>query len=528
MANVRELFSRLFVYVLLFEQSIVSGQTQRSYEQVRGDITRLLEQAMARRQGMVEQEYQEAAFAVVAWIDETIMKLSSWEHVDRWIRAPLQVEYYQRQNAGEELFERLRKLRSDQKEIREIYYLALGLGFTGRYSSGVEDERTLAQIRHEQAQHLPLRLEQVQRLDKITPQPYEMTPPLPEPIKPPWTHLLLNAGLALLVVVPLALLLIIWFMPRLPVQQFELTVRKSGSGSGIVTSADHGINCGADCARKYDQGTEIVLTAVAEAGSVFSQWSGDTDCANGKIKLVADKNCTAVFDRERWPDEAIRKNILERLANQPCAKIAVAVQGGVVSLSGRVARETQRDEVRNLAQSTQDVSQVNETFEIIPRPFCQVLDLVEPLKEQGEKQGVGLVMRLDKTGNRPVYVKGDNLILDLQAPTKFASYFYIDYYAAGTPLAVAHLVPNQQEKIQAMAPGNALRVDLHRLGFQIQEPFGLDLITVIASKTPLFPTPRSDEEPVEGYLNALRRALPSEVSTSEVAAMFSFITTRER
>src|SRR5712691_7751179 len=205
MANVREFFSRLFVYVLLFEQSLGSGQTQRSYEQVRGDITRLLEQlqAMARRQGMVEQEYQEAAFAVVAWVDETIMKLSSWEHVDRWRRAPLQVEYYQMQNAGEELFERLKKLRSDQKEIREIYYMVLGMGFTGRYSCGVEDERTLAQIRYEQAQHLPLRLEEVQRINKLTPQPYEVNPSLPEPIKPLWMHLLLKAGLALLVVVPL-------------------------------------------------------------------------------------------------------------------------------------------------------------------------------------------------------------------------------------------------------------------------------------------------------------------------------------
>jgi len=296
----------------------------------------------------------------------------------------------------------------------------------------------------------------------------------------------------------------------------------------MVTSADHGINCGADCARKYDQGTEIVLTAVAEAGSVFSQWSGDADCASGKIKLVADKSCTAVFDRERRPDEDIRKPILERLANQPCAKIAVAVQGGVVNLSGRVASEIQRGEVRGIAQSTKDATQVNDAFEIIPRPFCQVLDRLEPFKEHGEKQSVGLGMRLDKTGNRPVYVKADNLILDLQAPTKFASYFYVDYYTAGPESAVAHLVPNQQKKIQAIAPGNALAVDLHRLGLQIQEPFGLELITVIASKTPLFSTPRNDAEPVEGYLNELRRALPSEVSTAEVATMFYFITTRER
>jgi len=530
MADVGGLFSQLFTYVLLFEQSLVSGQAQRSFEQVRDDIKRMLrdqQKAMAAG-GMLESDCQNAAFAVVAWVDETIMKLATWEYVNRWRANPLQRELFDTQNAGELFFDpHLKGLRADQKEIREVYYLALGLGFTGRYGLEVDGERTLLQLRQAQAPHLPMHVEEIQSIDKFTPQPYAVPAPPPPDFKRPWTDLLLKAGLALLVIVPLVLWLIHMIIPV----QSQLTVRKRGSGSGTVTSADGRISCGADCSSKYARSTRIDLKAVPDPGSRFIQWSGDPGCSDGKISLISDKTCTAVFEPEppkRLTDEEIRKAILDRLGNPPCAKITVAVQSGGVSLSGRVASETQRGEVRGIAQSTQDVVQVSDTFDLIPRPFCQVLDLLEPFKEHGEKQGFGLTMRLDKPGDRPGYKKGDNLTVTVQVPTKFASYLYVDYYTEVTEAAVGHVMPNRRHKIQALAPGSTTTVDLDSgLNQVIAEPLGLELITVIASKTPLFAAPRSDIEPsAEAYLTELRRALPSEVATSEVGAVFSFIITR--
>jgi type IV/VI secretion system ImpK/VasF family protein len=528
MVHVGDLFSKLFTYVLLFEQSTVSGQVQLSYEQVRGDIVRLIEQqkAIAKRQGMLDQEYQDAAFAAVAWVDETILKLTAWEHVNRWKASPLQLELYQTRNAGEEFFERLARLRPEQQEIREVYFVALGLGFTGRYFFGQEDALALAQIRGEQARHLSLPLEDVQSIDKIAPQPYESSPPKGEPLKPPWTHLLLKVGVALLVIVPLTLMVLLWLWPR-PVQQFQMTVRKSGSGGGTVTSADAGIQCGVDCARPYAQGTEVVLKALPDPGSVFSQWDGDPDCADGRVVLNTDKTCTAIFNRERRPDEDIRRELVQRLTGQPCVRIAVAVQAGAVHLSGRVADAAQRAEIRAIGQDTKDVIQVDDTdTEIIPRPFCQVLDLLEPFKEYSAEHKFGLVARLDKPGDRPTYMDGDNLVLESQTPGTFASHFYVDYYTADA--GVAHLFPNPKQGTGFFTPGSTVIVDLDRLGLEIQEPFGLELITVIASKTPLFATPRYDPEPAEQYLSELRRALPKEVATSEVAMTFYFITTRQR
>ena len=74
-----------------------------------------------------------------------------------------------------------------------------------------------------------------------------------------------------------------------------LTVTKTGSGTGTVTAT--GINCGSDCEHEYLYGTEVVLTANADTGSVFGKWSGcdsvvDNVCT---VLINGDRNVTATF-----------------------------------------------------------------------------------------------------------------------------------------------------------------------------------------------------------------------------------------
>ncbi len=56
-----------------------------------------------------------------------------------------------------------------------------------------------------------------------------------------------------------------------------LTVYKVGQGSGTVTSMPAGIDCGsgAGCTANFVLGTQVSLTAVPEAGSVFVGWSAN-------------------------------------------------------------------------------------------------------------------------------------------------------------------------------------------------------------------------------------------------------------
>ena len=53
-----------------------------------------------------------------------------------------------------------------------------------------------------------------------------------------------------------------------------LSVTKTGGGSGTVSSAPAGIICGVSCAAVFEEGTAIMLTAVADSGSEFTGWSG--------------------------------------------------------------------------------------------------------------------------------------------------------------------------------------------------------------------------------------------------------------
>ncbi|MGL1742604.1 hypothetical protein ACSTHD_23360, partial [Vibrio parahaemolyticus] len=57
---------------------------------------------------------------------------------------------------------------------------------------------------------------------------------------------------------------------------FTVTVSKTGTGSGTVTSSVGGINCGATCTSSGLAGASSVsLTAAADAGSAFGGWGGD-------------------------------------------------------------------------------------------------------------------------------------------------------------------------------------------------------------------------------------------------------------
>ena len=57
---------------------------------------------------------------------------SSWPNRNQWQH--LMLTYHQTLNAGEEFFEHLEHLPSDAREVREVYYHCLKLGFLGQYA----------------------------------------------------------------------------------------------------------------------------------------------------------------------------------------------------------------------------------------------------------------------------------------------------------------------------------------------------------------------------------------------------------
>jgi uncharacterized repeat protein (TIGR02543 family) len=83
---------------------------------------------------------------------------------------------------------------------------------------------------------------------------------------------------------------------RFDAASYSLTVNKSGTGSGTVTSNPAGINCGATCVFAYASGQSVTLTPTPASGYDFSSWSGA--CTGSEACIVsmdAAKSVTANF-----------------------------------------------------------------------------------------------------------------------------------------------------------------------------------------------------------------------------------------
>jgi DNA-binding beta-propeller fold protein YncE len=73
-----------------------------------------------------------------------------------------------------------------------------------------------------------------------------------------------------------------------------LTVAKSGTGSGVVTSSPAGVDCGTTCSAQFSAGTPVTLTATADSGSssTFTGWSGGGCSGTGTCNVTLNANTT--------------------------------------------------------------------------------------------------------------------------------------------------------------------------------------------------------------------------------------------
>jgi len=136
--HISEVFMDLIAYVVYILKTV--GQKQPTFEEVRSRIMTLLADGARQAADFPPEDYDQARFAVCAWIDEAVMN-SSWNERNAWQREPLQMKFYQTSNAGELFFERLNSLLPHQNDVREVYYLCLAMGFMGRYCK--EEDRFL-------------------------------------------------------------------------------------------------------------------------------------------------------------------------------------------------------------------------------------------------------------------------------------------------------------------------------------------------------------------------------------------------
>ena len=132
--------------------AVVRVQTKRQQVQDPEAFRTRMKQALreiastAARKGYSAEDVQEANFAVVAFLDETILTVDP--NATEWARKSLGEELFNQRSAGETFFKRLDALRANRDsqslaEVLEVYYLCLLLGYEGKFAGGSKAELQL-------------------------------------------------------------------------------------------------------------------------------------------------------------------------------------------------------------------------------------------------------------------------------------------------------------------------------------------------------------------------------------------------
>ena len=152
-------------------------------------------------------EIREAEFAVVAFLDETILT-SKDSKADEWRKRPLNIELFGQAVAGDAFFDKLTELEHGRDsmhlaDVLEIYALCLLLGFEGRYAPPLRGEA------YRIADRLRRRIESIRGSDyKLSPSLNLVSapPPVPRPAEADWRPWIFGGAGALV------LLFLIYFL----------------------------------------------------------------------------------------------------------------------------------------------------------------------------------------------------------------------------------------------------------------------------------------------------------------------------
>lgn len=141
--NLAFCFQELFTAIVRVRFNLQSVPNADAFRANARDLIRMATQDAAGR-GYVSEDGKLAAFAVVAFLDESVLT-SKNPVFSTWSRMPLQEELFGEHMAGETFFQYVQLLLSrrdsiETADVLEVYYLCMLLGYRGRYGSSGDGE----------------------------------------------------------------------------------------------------------------------------------------------------------------------------------------------------------------------------------------------------------------------------------------------------------------------------------------------------------------------------------------------------
>ena len=141
--NLAYCFQELLTAIVRVRFNLQSVPNAEAFRANAKDLIRLATQDAAGR-GYTSEDVKAAAFAVVAFLDESVLT-SKNQVFSTWSRMPLQEELFGEHMAGETFFQYVQLLLSrrdsvESVDVLEVYYLCMLLGYRGRYGSSGDGE----------------------------------------------------------------------------------------------------------------------------------------------------------------------------------------------------------------------------------------------------------------------------------------------------------------------------------------------------------------------------------------------------
>jgi serine/threonine protein kinase len=223
------------------------------------------------------------------------------------------------------------------------------------------------------------------------------------------------------------------------------------------------------------------------------------------------------------PALATLESITPLLKRLPCAAIQASVEEGKVTLSG-YARQADITRLERDLQSSAGVTLLNTNIRGLDNAanYCEVTELFSPYWIANRQQRLGTSIQTSKPGAR--FSAGEYLVLDIKSPF-YKAYITIDYYSLDG--GVVHMLPSPRSP-NNLAPAK-YSATLGDLGeWRVAEPYGTEMIVLLATSEPLFDRPRKEFETQAEYLPELRQRLArlqARLGSDRISADFLLIST---
>lgn len=231
---------------------------------------------------------------------------------------------------------------------------------------------------------------------------------------------------------------------------------------------------------------------------------------------------------ERVAGPSVQQLVDQALGGYNCADLAATVgHDGATTVTGYVSRPVDLERLRGDIGAISGVKTASYQVKVLIWPHCEVVKLLTPYRQRNLDRHDGLAVT-PTNGHSDRFVKDEQVVVKL-TQANHDGYLYVDYYTVEGE--VIHLFPNKREPNSGQIVPAGQQIDVGQSGVQgggwitVEPPFGQELMTVVASPTPLYTGYRPDSEPAKDYLPLLKQAIEANRANDKFVADFMTIQT---